>query len=403
MKVTSKLKATLPVNILTASTHADKANPYQMREALGERFQKCVISKAKPDKSLSDLDKVTKELSVKDINDILFEEKVDIIQGKCYYKIIEDFLSEPIFYKEVFDPIVEGYLSIVKKLQEQIQSLLMDGKTSESDNDFRTSTATYLDARLTSISERTRILITVNETAKQLETQTGRLTDLLYGEIKENGEQESGIINTVDTLSKKVEAIDTTSDQIMPSIISLVGIFSSIIIVILSLIATSSAWLSSANETSVLIAFVVPAGIITLSICALTALVRSITERRNIDNHPNTKCTFWNGLKYNFKKWSTWVTIVLITIVVVCGTIYYCQNKVDDATHYLIKATPITESDNNSSDIEESAPDSTKNLVIVQEVILPSGEKHLKTIPCNQEDIHPDGCVYYCLIHEKFE
>lgn len=185
----------------------------------------------------------------------------------------------------------------------------------------------------------------------------------------------------------------------MPNIISLLGVFSSIIVVILTLITTSSSWLANANNISVLIAFVVPAGIITLAICALTAIVRSTLEHQTDVTQPNEKKNIWQNISHAFKKWALWLVVVLITSLIVCGTIHFCESKNNKTKHYLIKCSPTTDSD--FTEDEQSV--SQQQLFILQETILPTGETNTIKIPCDNDDIHSDGFVYYCLLHESFE
>lgn len=397
MEAIDRIKTTspLPENIDNSTNAKEKIT--QTRIALSVEFRKSVKSRSTVDKTVEE---IIDNLTVKDINDIFFDIEVPNAPGKCYYTLIEEFLSNPGLYSNYFNPIVDGYLSIVSNLQKRIQHLLISGKTKETDGDFKTSTASYLDARLTSICERTKIFITLDDKSNQLQNEIGStIHKVLYDGYEDSGEKVPGIIDTIKKLSDEVNTISGKSNQIMPNIISLLGVFSSIIVVILSLITTSSSWLANANNISVLIAFVVPAGIITLAICALTALVRSTLEHQTDVTQPNEKKNIWQNITHAFKKWSLWIVVVLITSLIVCGTVHFCEFKNDKTEHYLIKCSPITDSD--LKEDEQSA--SQQQLFILQETILPTGETNTIKIPCDNDDIHSDGFVYYCLLHESFE
>lgn len=399
MEVIDRIKTTSPpLEDIDNSTNA-KEKTTQTRIALSVEFRKSVKSRSAVDKPVEE---IINNLTVKDINDIFFDIEVPNAPGKCYYALIEEFLSSPRSYSNSFRPIVDGYLSIVSNLQKRIQHLLISGKTSEADGDFKTSTASYLDARITSICERTKIFIALNDESNQLKNEItsaeNKLNKVLYG-YEESDKKVPGITETVKELSKDVNNISTKSNQIMPNIISLLGVFSSIIVVILTLITTSSSWLANANNISVLIAFVVPAGIITLAICALTALVRSTLEHQTGITQLNEKKNIWQNITHAFKKWALWLVVVLITSLIVCGTVYFCESKNNKTKHFLIKCSPTTESVSN----EDEQSTSQQELFILQETILSTGETKMIRIPCDNDDIHSDGLVYYCLLHECFE
>lgn len=397
MGAIDRIKPTLPENIDTVTNTEE--NKSQIRIALSDEFRKSVKSRSSADKTIEE---TIDDLTVKDVNDVLFDIAVPNVPGKCYYALIEEFLSSPRTYSNSFKPIVDGYLSIVSNLQKRIQHLLISGKTNEADGNFKTSTASYLDSRLTSICERTKIFIALNDESNQLQNEItsaeNKLNKVLYG-YEESDKKVPGITDTVKELSKDVNDISTTSNQIMPNIISLLGVFSSIIVVILTLITTSSSWLANANNISVLIAFVVPAGIITLAICALTALVRSTLEHQTDVTQPNEKKNIWQNITHTFKKWALWLVVVLITSLIVCGTVHFCESKNNKTKHYLIKCSPTTESVSN----EDEQSTSQQELFILQETISSTGETKKIRIPCDNDDIHSDGFVYYCLLHESFE
>ena len=301
-------------------------------------------------------------------------------------------MSGPEFYKKEIKIIVDGYLSIVSDLQERVQRLIIEGMTDEQNPNYRASTATYLDARLTSICERTKLVISV------------------YKDVDQLHEQFEKVASSVNSLSEEITSISITSEQIMPNIISLLGVFSSIIVVILSLITTSSSWLSNANEISVLIAFVVPAGIITLAVCALTALIRSLLDSQARGNKAQSADVrpCWVKLRsatmQMFQKWGLWLFIVIVTSLIIFGTMKYCQETRDNQIHYIVKCVPSTEANDDSNDeVHSTSEASEQELFIIQEIILPTGEIYPEKIPCADGDKHSDGFVYYCLLHQRFE
>ena len=434
MEAIDELSTSLPDDIDEDSS--DKVTFDQVVNALSEDFQKSVMSKVESCKT--PVEAISK-MSIRDINELIFDDQVPYISGRHYYSIIEGFLSAPDSYKDKLQPIVEGYLSTISDLQKRVQTLLLDGKTSEEDENNKTSTASYLDTRLTAICERTKLVIYVNKVNDDVDKLHGQLTAMqtyvsddgelnlkikalgetlddlnrtIYnGSTRTDGEQTKGIKSIVDDLSKKVDNIDNTSERIMPNIVTLLGVFSSIIIVILTLITTSSTWLSNANEVSVLIAFVVPSAIATLAICALTAFIRPLisSDSDTIKRQVQDNAPWWHKLygatKQTLHKWSLWLSISVIALMVVSGTMWFCQEEADNQTHYIVKCLPMSETIDHSNNVtvQPTAETTNPEFFITQEVLLPTGEIFLEKITCAECDKHEDGFVYYCLLHQRFE
>lgn len=383
MGVVDKLETTLPAGIDKDSS--DKVKWEQTVKALSEEFRVSVRSKGVYGKTI---DEIIAELTVKDVNDLLFDDPVPNVPGGHYCSIIDEFLSTPDAYKDKWQPILDGYLSTVSDLQKRVQALLYGGHTREDDENNRTSTATYLDTRLTSICERTKLVAYVYQSMDNLQENTITVKD------------------DVRKLSKKVSDIDNTSDKIMPNIVTLLGVFSSIIIVILTLITTSSTWLSNANEVSVLIAFVVPAAIATLTICALTAFIRTFMDNVSETSGTQSQDKDKRGaIKQTFNRWGLWFSVAAIALLVVFGTMWFCQKEEDNQSHYIVKCVPMSETidHSNGATVQPSSETSSPELFIIYEVILPTGEIYPEKIPCGESDKHEDGYVYYCLLHERFE
>lgn len=351
----------------------------QTIKALSESFRESVKSF---DTSGDSLETIIQKMSIKTINYILFDLPVPNVSGIFYNSIIEDFLTAPENFKDEMQSIVDGYCSTIDGLRQRVQFLLLNGKTAENDPENKTSTAIYLDTRLTSICERTKLVLSV------------------YSQLQEQLLQMQTAFNN---LENKIDNTKATSDSMMPNIVTLLGVFSSIIVVILSLITTSSTWLSNANEASILEAFIVPTGIIILAVCALTAFVRSLLEGQSQSFGTQAKSQK-ELIMRTLSKWSLWLVISIVTSVVVCITIMFCQDKSSNQTHYLTKYLPISELFDNGEDEEiNTTLDVPETFFIVQTVILPTGEEYPKKIPCSEGDKHEDGFVYYCLLHQAFE
>lgn len=433
MNATDEIEITLPDGIDEDSCDEEKR---QLKiKALSEGFRESVKSKGSSD----EIDEIIAGMNVEDVNNLIFNDPVPNIPGRNYYSIIDEFLSTPDSYNDKLRPMADGYLSTISDLQKRVQALLLDGKTSEDDKANKTSTASYLDTRLTAICERTKLVVYVNKVNSIVDKLQEQLTDMssrvsengdlnskirdlgttlhdlncaIYdGSVGTDGKKSQGIKDAINNLSKKVNDIDNTSDKIMPNIVTLLGVFSSIIIIILTLITTSSTWLLNANEVSVLIAFVVPSAIATLAICALTAFIRPLigSDSDTIERQDQDKASWRHKLcdttKQTFQKWSLWLFVSVAALVVVFGTMWFCQEEEANRTHYIVKCLPMSETIDHPNDVtvQPTVEPHDPEFFITLEVLLPTGDLYPEKIPCAECDKHEDGFVYYCLLHQRFE
>ena len=77
-------------------------------------------------------------------------------------------------------------------------------------------------------------------------------------------------------LSKKVETVfDRIEPQLITTVLTLMGVFSAVITIIMSVVITSSSWLNNANGASAIIAFIVPNLVVVFSIVVLLEMVFS--------------------------------------------------------------------------------------------------------------------------------
>ena len=85
-------------------------------------------------------------------------------------------------------------------------------------------------------------------------------------------------------------------------VLSLMGVFSAVITLIMSVVLTSTAWLNNANGASALIAFVVPNMVALLSVSVLLSFIYLYTRKNNVmedfvdpirknENYANSKAT----------------------------------------------------------------------------------------------------------------
>lgn len=97
--------------------------------------------------------------------------------------------------------------------------------------------------------------------------------------------------DNIEKLIEKTEAdLDDSEHRILAHVLSLMGIFSAIITLIMSMVITSSSWLNNADGASAIIAFVIPNLIALISVFTLLSLIFFYLHRdTSAKNEPCSK------------------------------------------------------------------------------------------------------------------
>lgn len=203
-----------------------------------------------------------------------------------------------------------------------------------------------------------------------------------------------------ETFEKKIHAeMEGTKNRIEPQLIAtvltLMGVFSAIITIIMSVVVTSSSWLNNANGASAVIAFIVPNAVAVFSIIVLLLLVSS---RKEMDvvvvSEKNWECPNLTNkvLKTARRKEMTTIAIIVIfTIGILIFSIF--EIKSNDVPH--IKYV-LSQGMYNCKDLSHNV---NEDPVTVIEFEL---DGKLYIIPYDKKYFH-DGKLYFCVEHQMLE
>lgn len=140
---------------------------------------------------------------------------------------------------------------------------------------------------LTILSNRVNEAENVRAQAKELETKITNIENN-YNEKEQKIDQYIADCDKIFLDYKK--RIDEFESKILSHVLSIMGVFSAIITIILSLITTTSSWINNATDTDLFFAFIVPNGVAIVAVFALMILVYYF-----LDYHKNDKSDDDNG------------------------------------------------------------------------------------------------------------
>ena len=200
---------------------------------------------------------------------------------------------------------------------------------------------------------------------------------------------EKSVDGKVDQAVKKIEP------QLISTILTLMGVFTAIIAIVISVIVTSSSWLNNANGASAIIAFVVPSLVAVTSMSVLLFIVFS-KKQEKIIVIPGQDWDAPNIVTKSVKrsKIYTWISIlalVLCLIGILWISIREAKNSVEPHVRYIIKEDMYK--------IVTYKSEESDKLEIKIEFDF-DGEN--LNIPYDEKYFH-DGNLYYCAEHNRLE
>lgn len=180
--------------------------------------------------------------------------------------------------------------------------------------------------------------------------------------------------------------IQNTEHNVLTHTLTLMGIFSAVITIVMSVTITSSSWLNNANGASAILAFVVPNAVTILTVVILLFLVFLYhNATTGIDTHPIKSKT----AKELFC--SMLAMVILLTGALIWIAISYTQKCKPDHTHYIICSDDYS--------ISSQKVHGSEN-----------GKRYLQfdfegknyCFEYDEDFIH-DGNLYYCQVHDTIE
>lgn len=203
---------------------------------------------------------------------------------------------------------------------------------------------------------------------------------------KETLKSQTTAITTVAT--ETVEEIQGTEGKIVSHVLTLMGVFSAVITIILSIVVTSSSWLNNATCSSAIVAFVVPNLVALFAVISIVLLIYMYHQAfyppivKQNDNAKKAPTIISSVLLFS---------ILIITILV--SWLAYKYSEVDSQPHfrYVIKDSNynVVEVKNKETDDVHKCFQFTLNGINYQ-------------FPFDKNILH-DSELYYCSEHNALE
>ena len=263
-----------------------------------------------------------------------------------------------------------------------------------SSNDSRRE-KTILHSRLNVIIDHISSSLEINGL---LNEQTEYITNTINKAKKELSDQKKAIEKEAKLVQKQ---IDKSEHTILSHVLSIMGVFSAIITIILSVIITSSSWLNNANGASAIIAFVVPNLVTLLAVFVLLSLVFFYLHRDTSDS--GEKC----AQQKRSRAFTLTIAGILISVIMCCWLCLSSITQSPDHARYIIPSEQYK--------IVDYSTDSSNETDCTHETdcdchIAGSNTSYFEFIfngipfkfEYNESLLH-DGNLYFCTEHNSLE
>ena len=153
--------------------------------------------------------------------------------------------------------------------------------------------------------------------------QSAQVIEWIEDAKKQLGEQKTEIEKKAKLVQ---EQIDNSEHTILSHVLTLMGIFSAIITIILSVIITSSSWINNANKSDAVVAFVVPNTVALLSVTLLLSLIFVNNHRNRIED---------KTVKQRIRDTIKSIAFHSIIIIIILGTLIsaICLSFANDSSY----------------------------------------------------------------------
>ena len=191
------------------------------------------------------------------------------------------------------------------------------------------------------------------------------------------------------------QAVKNIEPQLMSTILTVMGVFTAIISIVMSVIVTSSSWLNNANGASAIIAFIVPSLVAVTSMSVLLFIVFS-RKKENIIVILGRDWDAPNIVTKSVKRskiyaWISVVALILCLIGVLFISAKEAKNSVEPHVRYIIKEEMY-------KIVTDESEESDKFEIKIEFDF--DGEN--LSIPYDEKYIH-DGVLHYCSEHNQLE
>lgn len=338
-------------------------------------------------------------LSVREIDNLLYKTEHDA-SNDCYMNCLQEFSNNLWSYEDDNDGIrevSEVCLHEVELLLERIRFIISDPEIPIDDENPQ-GTADWIKNALVGVIDRIKQMLfideginriegLINESKHQLESNVDAVKKDIYSfeesvaDIQETFKREVGRIKK--GFRGEVNKIKKDLSETNKDMLSVMGVFTSIIVLIMTLVITSSSWLNNANGASAVIAFLIPSCVVILSVCALTALL-----------------SFW--IKSDKRSLVPCSVVAVLTIVIGCiGMWKFGMHEVEQHNRLVFEVDRYA-----SIDPDDPTGERIINIHFTEKISTFDGEHEIEVIIDNQKEsdciIH-NNLIYYCITHNRFE
>ncbi len=227
----------------------------------------------------------------------------------------------------------------------------------------------------------------LGEVEKEIEKNKQSLLETQEKIIKELKNTENDISKKIEEEKKEVSSLERNT---LSHVLSLMGIFSAVIVIIMSVILTATSWLNNADGASAIVAFTVPNLVALLSVFVLLSLIYLYTHKDSSVGENSNKRT---KIKSIFA--IVVITIILVISITLSIVLVKSINKVKEENiphkQYVISLT-----DYKIIEIENSEKVKEKFF----EVFLDDERYEFKY---DEKYIHDGDRLYFCKEHNTLE
>ena len=168
----------------------------------------------------------------------------------------------------------------------------------------------------------------------RLQKQMSEIDQKVQNTSKDYNKKKNELDNRMKTVNENLDSfkkqIETTEHKTLTHVLTLMGIFTAVIVIIMSLVISSSSWLNSAHDASAIIAFVIPNSVAILSVIILLSLVfiyqRSIL---NISHNSKGSIVFFSTM---------FIAVLLLCCIIASIAINYTEPQKAMQTRYVISS-----------------------------------------------------------------
>lgn len=235
-----------------------------------------------------------------------------------------------------------------------------------------------------------QVVADYNAKKRELEKSIADLHEELEDKKAEIDSSLNDAQNTVNGLNDQLTSakteIQNSEHNVLTHVLTLMGVFSAVSTIVMSVVITSSSWLNNADGASAVLAFVIPNAVAILAVIVLMFLVFLYTNASTgSDTHP---------IKSKVAK-NLFITLLVIVVTLVGSLIWtavsYTQDCEPDHTHYIICSDEYTI-------VSRKIPNSNSEELYLQFIF--EGKSYC--FDFNERYIH-NGNLYYCQEHNTLE